>query len=185
MEVSPSNSLHNQEALLLQVLAQHCANLIHLASGQHKVWAKVTCLCLQSTTYTLPKYAFVLHMAQLCLLHHWMKILLEFNVAWRMTIQFYSNCRRFKCCSALKSILFKHLFSVWEDMMRDLNNTDHLSELNQEGGCQRSLFPSVECCLAVKAKTFMEPDPYLLQPHMLNRQQFVGFAISLYTSKFC
>lgn len=63
-----------------------------------------------------------------------MKILLEFNVAWRMMIQFYSNCRRFKCicCSALKLNLFKHLFSVSEEEMKDLNDTDYLNELNQE-----------------------------------------------------
>lgn len=150
MELSPSNSLCNQKALLVQVLAQHYANHINLASGQHKVQAEVTCLCLQSTIYTLPKYAFVLHMVQLCLLHYWMKILLEFNVAWRMMIQFYSNCRRFKCicCSALKLNLFKHLFSVWEEEMKDLNDTDYLSELNQECGCQRSLFSSMESCRA-------------------------------------
>lgn len=70
MELSPSKSLYNQEALLAQVLAQHYANHIHLASSQHKVQAEVTCLCVQSTMYTLTRYAFVLHMVQLCLLHY-------------------------------------------------------------------------------------------------------------------
>lgn len=63
--------------------------------------------------------------------------------------------------------------------MKDLNDTDYLSELNQECGCQRSLFSSMETALLIRQRHFLNLTLLTLQPNMLPRQQFVRFAISL------